>query len=339
MICVIILIMSISFTRKITISTPARLHLGFIDLHGSLGRRFGSAGIALDAPRLELEITPSEALDVQGENSERIAKLVESFDKYYEVTSRCNIRLRRTIPAHKGLGSGTQTALAVGQGLATLHGLTLTGVELARCLGRGRRSGIGIYAFDCGGVLVDAGVKGNDLPTLIFHHPFPSAWRILLIMAKGEEGLHGANELTAFEQLPQFSKSCAGALSRTVIMKLMPSVIEQDFASFAQAVHKLQSTMTDYFSSVQEQEISRFNPAKLLEYLNKQGIKGIGQTSWGPTAFAIVESQAQAEVLKARLMDYVQSHCQTEPDALKAGKEIDFLIVKGDNKGAVVASD
>jgi len=36
------------------ISAPARLHLGLIDLRGDLGRRFGSLGVALAAPRLVL---------------------------------------------------------------------------------------------------------------------------------------------------------------------------------------------------------------------------------------------------------------------------------------------
>ena len=329
--------MSAYSIKKIEISTPARLHLGFIDMHGGVGRKFGSVGIALDAPRLKLEITPAEALDIRGADEGRISRLVEAFDKHYKVQSRCNIHIKQTIPAHQGLGSGTQTALAIGRGLASLHGLTLESVEIANCLGRGRRSGIGIYAFDYGGVLVDAGIKDDKLPALIFHRPFPSTWRILLITTKGQDGFHGADERAAFEQLPQFSKSCAGALSRTVLMKLMPAVVEQDFANFTQAVYKLQRTMKSYFSSVQEQKISRFNSIKLLEYLNKQCIKGIGQTSWGPTVFSIMENQTQAEALKTRLKNYLRSH-GTETEASEDAEGVDFLIVKGDNQGAVIVS-
>ena len=330
--------MPVSSITKIKISTPARLHLGFIDLHGGVGRKFGSVGIALDTPRLELEIVPAQALNIQGADDVRIARLVEAFDKHYGVESCCNIRIKKTIPAHQGLGSGTQTALAIGQGLANLHSLTLTHHEIAYCLARGRRSGIGIHAFDHGGVLVDAGVKDDKLPTLIFHHRFPDAWRILLITTKGQDGLHGVGERNAFQQLPQFSKSCAGALSRTVLMKLMPAVVERDFVSFTQAVYKLQAAMKDYFSSVQEQKISRFNSMKLLEYLDKQGIKGIGQTSWGPTLFAITKNQAQAEALKTELEDYVRCH-GSKTEAPENAENIDFLIVKGDNQGAVVVSD
>ena len=330
--------MPVSSIEKVNISTPARLHLGFIDLHGGVGRKFGSVGIALDTPRLELEIMPAEALNIYAADTARIAQLVKTFDAYYKVESRCSIHLKQAIPAHQGLGSGTQTALALGQGLASLHGLTLTHTEIASCLARGRRSGIGIYAFGHGGVLVDAGVKDDKLPTLLFHRPFPSAWRILLITTRGQDGLHGAGEHDAFARLPQFSKLCAAALSRTVLMQLMPAVVEQDFASFTQAVYKLQATMKDYFSSVEEQKISRFNSMKLLEYLDKQGIKGIGQTSWGPTAFAITENQAQAEALKAELKDYMRSHA-TETEAPEDVEKIDFLIVKGDNKGAAIVLD
>ena len=52
--------------RKVVISAAARLHLGFLDLHGGLGRRFGSIGIAIDGPVTRLSLaraaraTPAE---------------------------------------------------------------------------------------------------------------------------------------------------------------------------------------------------------------------------------------------------------------------------------------
>jgi predicted sugar kinase len=36
--------------NKITVIAPARLHMGFIDLSGSLGRHFGSIGVAKYLP-------------------------------------------------------------------------------------------------------------------------------------------------------------------------------------------------------------------------------------------------------------------------------------------------
>ena len=39
----------------ISITAPARLHLGFMDLNGSLGRKFGSVGLTIDS--IETSIT------------------------------------------------------------------------------------------------------------------------------------------------------------------------------------------------------------------------------------------------------------------------------------------
>jgi predicted sugar kinase len=45
---------------RVTVTVPARLHLGFVDLNGELGRRFGSLGIAIDTPRTRLSLGRGE---------------------------------------------------------------------------------------------------------------------------------------------------------------------------------------------------------------------------------------------------------------------------------------
>ncbi len=42
---------------KIVVKTPARLHLGMLDLNGELGRRFGSIGVAISRPNVVVEAT------------------------------------------------------------------------------------------------------------------------------------------------------------------------------------------------------------------------------------------------------------------------------------------
>ncbi len=37
----------------VRVIAPARLHLGFLDLNGGLGRLFGSIGLAIDTPRTD----------------------------------------------------------------------------------------------------------------------------------------------------------------------------------------------------------------------------------------------------------------------------------------------
>ncbi|TXM89098.1 GHMP kinase, partial [Methylobacterium sp. WL122] len=53
-------------SRSVRVHAPARLHFGFLDLHGGLGRRFGSIGLAIDAPAVRLTATAAETLSVTG---------------------------------------------------------------------------------------------------------------------------------------------------------------------------------------------------------------------------------------------------------------------------------
>jgi len=41
-------------TASVEVSTSGRLHMGFFDLHGGLGRKFGSIGLSLTEPNLVL---------------------------------------------------------------------------------------------------------------------------------------------------------------------------------------------------------------------------------------------------------------------------------------------
>ena len=48
----------------IEVSTPARLHLGFLDLGASLGRRFGSIGLAINSHQTVIQVTGAETITV-----------------------------------------------------------------------------------------------------------------------------------------------------------------------------------------------------------------------------------------------------------------------------------
>ena len=55
----------------VRVHAPGRLHFGFLDLHGGLGRRFGSLGLALDAPAVTLTVRAATALTVTGPEARR----------------------------------------------------------------------------------------------------------------------------------------------------------------------------------------------------------------------------------------------------------------------------
>jgi len=42
---------------RVIVEAGARIHLGFLDLNGACGRRFGSIGVSLERPRCVVEAT------------------------------------------------------------------------------------------------------------------------------------------------------------------------------------------------------------------------------------------------------------------------------------------
>ena len=47
---------------KVYVKTPARLHLGLIDLNGDLGRMFGGLGVGIDHPNVIVEAEQSQRI-------------------------------------------------------------------------------------------------------------------------------------------------------------------------------------------------------------------------------------------------------------------------------------
>ena len=132
---------------KVYVKTPARLHLGLIDLNGDLGRLFGGLGVGIDRPNVVLEAEQSETLAVAGEKTEQVKTLAERFLETYKVKASVSVNVKQVIPEHVGLGSGTQLALAVATALARLFYVKASVQELAEAMGRGQRTSVGTTIF------------------------------------------------------------------------------------------------------------------------------------------------------------------------------------------------
>lgn len=277
---------------------PARLHLGFLDLAGDLGRRFGSVGLALDGIATVLSVRAAEADRITGPDAGRAAAHLAHLREAWGIATRLCVTIEQAIPPHAGLGSGTQLGLALGLALARLHGIETTPRAIAERLDRGARSGIGLAAFTVGGFLVDGG-KGPEetaAPPVIARLPFPDAWRVLLLLDPAHQGVHGAAEAAAFLALPPFPAGHAAALCRLVLMRLLPAIARAELAPVASALAEIQRTVGDHFAPFQGG--GRFaSPAvaEALAWLEVQGVTGLGQSSWGPTGWALLPDARAAE--------------------------------------------
>lgn len=312
---------------SVTVETSARLHLGFLDLNGATGRKFGSLGLAIDKPTTRLTINRSDVTRVEGPERERVAAHLAALRGRLGLTSAYNVTIEEAIPAHVGLGSGTQLALAVAAGLRSLESLPPEIESDALLLRRGARSGIGAALFSRGGMIVDGGHgAGKALPPIISQLPFPEEWRIILVMDNTVTGVHGDAERAAFAKLPPFPKHEAAAICHIVLMKALPALVEHDLTEFGDALSRIQMSLGDYFAPAQGG--TRYTSAKVaaaMAALETHGAKGIGQSSWGPTGFAFAESENEAR----QLIDCVRENNAQENPIM--------LICKGINHGAKIA--
>ncbi|WP_035692481.1 beta-ribofuranosylaminobenzene 5'-phosphate synthase family protein [Azospirillum halopraeferens] len=307
----------------VSVFAPARLHLGFFDLDGALGRRFGSLGITLDELGTEVTVARSPRTRVEGPDGDRALAAYTAIARRLGLPDTAEITVRRAVPPHTGLGSGTQIALAAGTAAAVLAGVDWPARRIAALLGRGKRSGIGIAAFADGGVAVDGGcAPGGGIAPVICRMAFPEDWRIVLIFDHARQGVHGAAETAAFVDPPPFRD--APDLCRLMLMQALPALAEGDAERFGDAVGRLQRAMGAHFAPRQGGGcFTSPDVARALARFEAQGIAGVGQSSWGPTGFAIVGDAGRAAALAA--------------DARAAFADtpgLEFRVCRGRNRGA-----
>ncbi|HEX7088631.1 MAG TPA: beta-ribofuranosylaminobenzene 5'-phosphate synthase family protein [Longimicrobiales bacterium] len=285
------------------VEAPARLHLGLLDLRGDLGRRFGGIGIAVQAPSLLLEARPAAELVVTGEEAERVRLYARRFLDHHGLRGGARLKLHRAIPAHSGLGSGTQIALAVARALAILHDRPTAAAELATAVGRARRSAIGTWAFERGGFILEGGRRdGDDGPApLLLRHAMPAHWRCVIAIPEVGPGLSGEAEEAAFRTLPPPSEALVGRISRLVLMLLLPSLVEADLEGFGRAVTEIQRCVGASFQAVQGATFMNPLVEDLIAELLAGGAAGAGQSSWGPAVYGFVEGDAAARALAGRV--------------------------------------
>lgn len=306
----------------------ARLHLGFLDLDGALGRRFGSLGLSIAAPAGHMTLQRARATHVEGPESERASRYLAATLLRLSLPGQYRLAIHDAIPPHAGLGSGTQLALAVAASLRRLNGLAPDASADAAALGRGARSGVGVGLFELGGFVVDGGRgTATATPPIVARLEFPADWRVVLVLDPGGVGVHGEAEREAFKALPLMPGSQAAEICRLTLMQALPSLAERDIGNFGAAIAEIQRRLGDYFAPFQGgRRFASAGVGAVVEALARAGAHGAGQSSWGPTGFAFAANAGEAERL-AKLAR-----------GLPGAKGLEIRVVAGNNRGCEVAS-
>jgi beta-ribofuranosylaminobenzene 5'-phosphate synthase len=325
------------------IKTPSRLHLTLIDLNGSIGRIDGGVGLTIQKPGLILHAKPQDSdIEIFFEDQNISEKLMKDYREkiensatkmleFLKISSGFEFTVKETYPAHSGLGSGTQISLAVGKIILKLNNMDMAAPEIAKIVGRGGTSGIGVGAFDQGGFIIDGGHRIEDKPDflpssasrappapLIARYNFPKDWNMLLAIPNVPPGASGPKEVNIFQKYCPIPLAEVQNLSHILLMKMMPAVVEADIDSFGDSVNQIQTTG---FKKV-ELELQHPLINTLIDTMKSAGAAGVGMSSFGPTIYAITDTNTK----------------EIEIAAKNTMKEVggELITTKAQNSGAII---
>jgi beta-ribofuranosylaminobenzene 5'-phosphate synthase len=313
---------------EVVVTAPARLHFGMLDPAGIGPRRFGGVGVAVESPRVVVAIRPGAGSEVvaDGPQNERAVAFARRALEAFDYRGGIQVEVHEAIPPHSGLGSGTKLGLAIARGVAELAGVSAGPEGLADASGRGARSSVGCWTFEAPGLVVEAGVRDHDsISPLVARHTMPERWRCVLALPLGVEGLSGNAEERFFGLLHQERTAVEPRVSRLVLTGLLAGLVTEDIGEFATALTEIQREIGSMFASRQG---GVFHPraAPVVEALHALGVGAVGQSSWGPTVYGIVDGADHAASVADRLGGAL-------------GPEVDVRVVDFDRRGAWVARD
>ncbi len=102
-------------------------------------------------------------------------------------------------------------------------------------------------------------------------------------------------------------------------MQALPALAERDLPAFGAAIRELQVRTGDHFAPVQGGRYASTKVAEVLDWLETEQVSCFGQSSWGPTGFAIFANVQQAGEYLQRLKGKFTG--------------LDFVMCKGRNEG------
>lgn len=290
-------------------------------------RRFGGFGVGVEYPRVVVGVSPrsdGEVL-VSGPQAERAAEFARRARQAFECADGVEVTVSEAIPPHSGLGSGTKLGLAIARGLAELAGISAGPERLAAASGRGARSSVGAWTFAAPGLVLEAGVGHEaSISPLVARYAMPDHWRCVLALPLGE-GLSGNAEERFFAELHHAGDAVEPRVSRVLLTSLLPALLTGDIEEFGAALSAIQREIGRIFAA---QQGGVFHPraAPLVDALVALGVGAVGQSSWGPSVYGIVESPERAAEVAARLR-------------ADAGADTDIHVVDFDRRGASVSRD
>ena len=284
---------------RVSVTTGARIHVGFLNLSLAHDRLYGGIGLGLDRPRTVVTAAPADGIECDHPVArDYVSRAVDRLG-----VPGAAVTVDAALPRHAGLGSGTQLAGAVLAAVGRAHGLEPDVRALAPALGRGGRSGVGVATFEAGGFVIDAGHPTEqftpdrpadgawDVPEVAVRRDLPDAWRFLVVIPDTERGRSGDTEEESIRSVveradPGTADRVAGAVTR----RLLPAVAAGSHERFGAAIRSIGRLNGTWYADEQG-GVYRPPAGEIVAALDDDpACHGVGQSSWGPCVYAVTHA-------------------------------------------------
>jgi predicted sugar kinase len=147
----------------------------------------------------------------------------------------------------------------------------------------------------------------------------------VLVRPAQSQGLAGERELAAFAKLPSVADEVTRELWRITNKDMLPAIEARNCARFGEAVYRYGRLAGECFAPAQGGPFASQQIEALVERIRAHGVAGVGQSSWGPTVFAIVPTERDGDALAQWLRS----------ESIE--NELEIEIAAPDNSGANVS--
>jgi 4-diphosphocytidyl-2-C-methyl-D-erythritol kinase len=289
--------------RSYSLIAPAKINL-YLEILGSRPDGYHELAMILQsidlADQIDLHPASTEAIrvfcdhpQVPTDNSNLVYKaaalMAKEFPDVFSNFGGIDITVKKHIPVAAGLAGGSTNAAAVLVGIDLLWNLGLTKSELEEL---GAQLGSDVPFCVSGGTVIATG-RGEKLS------PLPSLDHIYLVLAKYRSleistpwayktyrQVFGSSYITNTQDL----LARASAVHSEAIVK---AICNKDVTAISKTMHNdLEKVVLASYPKVLE----------LRElFASQEGVLGTMMSGSGPSVFAIVESKAQAEIVKEKI--------------------------------------
>jgi beta-RFAP synthase len=313
-------------SKSVYVHAPCRLHFGLFSFGHGDRPQFGGVGAMIDPPAVDVTISPATKFTARSTHQKRVEEFVDLMVANWTLGRRPNCQVTVEAPRdHTGLGVGTQLGLSVAAGLRHFLGFPpMDSADLALAVGRGTRSLVGTFGFQCGALIIDYGRPPDSCWGMMLREELPNAWRFVLICPRERQGLAGQPEADAFASLPPVPIATTERLIEIANNEIGSAVAWKNCSDFGEALYRYGRLAGECFAPVQGGPYASPEIEQRVELIRSWGIPGVGQSSWGPTVYAVVANDDGA----TRLASQLREHPSTA--------DCEIIIARPSNTGATI---